>query len=142
MNEMAAVHSPPNSGLDEPTRLGDQSSPEVTAMGLATRSLGDTEDTDESAKGFFGDSSAVAFIKRLQETLNSGTPALGLPHSRYNNTASGAPRGTNTAAVAECFKIPLEQLPPRALADHLVNCYFSRIHSLYPFIHRGFSFVL
>ncbi|KAL2784367.1 fungal-specific transcription factor domain-containing protein [Aspergillus keveii] len=136
MNEMAAVHPPPDSGLDEPTRLGDQSSPEVTAMGLATRSLGDLEDTDESAKGFFGDSSAVAFIKRLQETLKSGTPAPGLPHSPYNSTASGAPRGASTAVAAECFKIPLDQLPPRALADHLVNCYFSRIHSLYPFIHK------
>ncbi|KAL3491445.1 fungal-specific transcription factor domain-containing protein [Aspergillus germanicus] len=105
-------------------------------MGLATRSLGDLEDTDESAKGFFGDSSAVAFIKRLQETLNSDTPAPGLPPSPYNSTASGAPRGANRAVVAESFKIPLDQLPPRALADHLVNCYFSRIHSLYPFIHK------
>ncbi|KAJ0414982.1 fungal-specific transcription factor domain-containing protein [Aspergillus carlsbadensis] len=135
-NKMDAMHPLPASELDEPTQLGDQASPEVTAMGLATRPLSDVEDTDESVKGFFGDSSAVAFIKRLQETLKSGTPAPGLPHPPFNSTAFGSYRGANTAGVAQCFKIPRDQLPPRALADHLVDCYFSRIHSLYPFIHK------
>ncbi|KAL2845410.1 fungal-specific transcription factor domain-containing protein [Aspergillus pseudodeflectus] len=136
------VYVDESSKPDEPTRLGDRSSPEVTAMGLATRSLGDVEDTDESTKGSFGDSSAVAFIKRLQETLKSGTPASGLSHSPYNSTASGAHRGANTAGVSQYLKIPVEQLPPRALADDLVDCYFSRIHSLYPLIHKEAFFRL
>ncbi|CEL02527.1 hypothetical protein ASPCAL03696 [Aspergillus calidoustus] len=84
---MDSVQPSPDTALDEPTRLGDRSSPEVTAMGLAARSLGDVEDTDECAKGFFGDSSAVAFIKRLQETLKSETHASGLSHSPYNSIA-------------------------------------------------------
>ncbi|KAL2829600.1 hypothetical protein BJY01DRAFT_240624 [Aspergillus pseudoustus] len=135
-NEMEITNPSADPRLDQPAPLDHQSDPEVTAMGLATRQLSDLYDTEDSLKEFFGDSSAVAFIKRLQEALKSGTPAPGLPQSPYSNTSQDASRRLRTKRDAECFRIPLNLLPPRALADHLVDCYFSRIHTLYPFVHK------
>ncbi|KAL4755154.1 fungal-specific transcription factor domain-containing protein [Aspergillus terricola var. indicus] len=101
--------------------------PEVTAMGLTTRPLGDGY---KSQGAFFGDSSAIAFIQQLQETLKSG--GLSPEPSRALDTTQRPFIEKNTRSV----DISLDLLPPRALADHLVDCYFTKIHTLYPFVHK------
>lgn len=40
-----------------------------------------------------------------------------------------------SARNCNTFKLQV-LLPPRPLADHLVDCYFSKIHVLYPFVHK------
>lgn len=99
-------------------------------MGLVSRPL--TSDQD-STSGFFGDSSTIAFIKQLQDTVKSRTPKPPQEPShqdfrQYVNQES--PRALVDATDSR------DLLPPRHLADHLVDCYFTKIHSLYPFVHK------
>ncbi|KAL4809131.1 fungal-specific transcription factor domain-containing protein [Aspergillus unguis] len=98
--------------------------PEATAMGLATRLS-----ENQPGGSFFGDSSAISFIKRLQKTLKADGPV-----------SDTAPYDTNQRPsdkrTANCLNIPLSLLPPRSLADHLVESYFTKTHVLYPFIHK------
>ncbi|KAL2863088.1 fungal specific transcription factor domain-containing protein [Aspergillus lucknowensis] len=105
-------------------------------MGLATRPFSDVGDADESVKEFFGSSSAVAFIKQLQESVKLGTTPPAPPQSPYNNSRHGVSQRAATESVPQHIRLPLHLLPPRSLADHLVDCYFSRVHTLYPFIHK------
>jgi hypothetical protein len=84
---------------------------------------------------YFGDSSAVAFVQELQNSIKSDSAGPNLrsrrvPRDVFNNDNHGVGSSTLT-------KFPgLASLPPRTLADHLVSCYFSKIHSLYPFVHK------
>ncbi|KAL6236383.1 fungal-specific transcription factor domain-containing protein [Aspergillus navahoensis] len=133
-SELSSLDKRPTNKLDlsnpqvqEPASLEDGSEPEVTAMGLATRPLGDG---DWPTGAFFGDSSAIAFIQRLQGTLRSG--GLSPEPSATYDTAQRSFVEENT----KCADISLDLLPPRTLADHLVDCYFTKIHTLYPFVHK------
>ncbi|KAL3480025.1 fungal-specific transcription factor domain-containing protein [Aspergillus californicus] len=121
-------------GLQEPTPVEDQFRPEVSAMGLATRSL---SDGDDSVEGFFGDSSAIAFIKRLQETLRLGTPASELHQAPHGSAVQSTSQNPYIEGAAKRTKISPDLLPPRPLADHLVDCYLTKIHTLYPFVHKN-----
>ncbi|KAL5334449.1 hypothetical protein BJX70DRAFT_17880 [Aspergillus crustosus] len=122
----------PHAGLelDKPSLDDDRFEPEATAMGLATRTL---SDVDEPSDDFYGDSSAVAFIKSLQESLKPTTLAPETPPepTPQNTAQTSASRG-----VSRVPRVSLDLLPPRALADHLVSCYFTKIHTLYPIIHK------
>lgn len=106
----------------------------MTAMGLVSRPLiSDQEPTG----GFFGDSSTVAFIKQLQDTFKSRTPDADSLRKSTEPSRQSMDRERSRGAVgAVQSKIPRNLLPPRPLADHLVDCYFSKIHTLYPFVHR------
>ncbi|CAG8156794.1 unnamed protein product [Penicillium olsonii] len=90
-------------------------------MGLISRHL-----NDQSIGGFFGDSSTVAFINQLQDAV-SKTPAPLQASRRQFDPKTATNFNANDLQVL---------LPPRTLADHLVDCYFSKIHSLYPFVHK------
>ncbi|KAJ6082846.1 fungal-specific transcription factor domain-containing protein, partial [Penicillium canescens] len=91
----------------------------VTAMGLVSRPF-----NEQSTGGFFGDSSTVAFIKQLQNTVSKTLAPLQESSRRQFDRESA--RNCNTFELQEL-------LPPRPLADHVVDCYFSKIHVLYPF---------
>ncbi|RDW59345.1 fungal specific transcription factor domain-containing protein [Aspergillus mulundensis] len=119
--------NPSSPRIRESTTAEDVFEPEVTAMGLTARPLNDGH---RSGEAFFGDSSAVAFIQRLQETLRPEGLAPEPPQV-YNTAKTPSDKRTNGYT-----KISLDMLPPRALADHLVDCYFSKIHILYPFVHK------
>lgn len=122
--------APETSGNLSPIALGDEDSLGVTAMGLVSKSPLENYTT---AKEHFGESSAIAFIQQLQDTLRldstiSNTCDSEQPQSRRlgdKKRDSGPLPGTGVGS-----------LPPRALADHLVSCYFSNIHTLYPFVHE------
>ncbi|KAJ5650707.1 uncharacterized protein N7484_004430 [Penicillium longicatenatum] len=102
----------------------------VTAMGLVSRPL--TSDP-ESTGGFFGDSSTIAFIKQLQDTVKSRTakPPQELSH-QYSRQSVYQESPKSLIDTADSHEL----LPPRHLANHLVDCYFTKIHSLYPFVHK------
>ncbi|KAJ5131927.1 hypothetical protein N7448_006085 [Penicillium atrosanguineum] len=110
-----------------PSKTIHEDNSNVTAMGLVSRPL--TED-QESTGGFFGDSSTIAFIKQLQDTVRLRTPGPE-PMQEFSNYGSQeSPTILNETVDSH------ELLPPRHLADHLVDRYFSKIHTLYPFIHK------
>lgn len=106
--------------------IGDEDGVGVTAMGLVSKSpKGDYA----TVKEHFGESSAIAFIQQLQDTL------------RIDSTGSSPGAGQTHLPRLGHMERPLREtginsLPPRPLADHLVSCYFSRIHALYPFVHE------
>ncbi|KAJ5359017.1 uncharacterized protein N7496_011430 [Penicillium cataractarum] len=114
------------SGNLGPVPIGDEDDVGVTAMGLVSKSpKGDYA----TGKEHFGESSAIAFIQQLQDTL------------RIDSTVSSPNAGQTRSQRLGHQEGPLHEtgissLPPRPLADHLVSCYFSRIHSLYPFVHE------
>ncbi|KAI9036904.1 fungal specific transcription factor domain-containing protein [Aspergillus affinis] len=91
--------------------------------GLVSRPL----NNDEPTRGFFGDSSTIAFLKQLQDTFRSKTsgPLRDFPcQSRLSRDLESLrpnPEGTPQLSYAQL-------LPTRPLADHLVDCYFSKIH--------------
>ncbi|KAL4963235.1 transcription factor domain-containing protein [Aspergillus stella-maris] len=110
--------------------VGNEDEPEITAMGLAARL---PNENDQSADDYFGDSSAVAFIKQLQENWRISGPDPGLP--QHQMSAKSTHRKP-VDDIAKCIVVPLDLLPARPLADHLVNCFFSKYHTLYPLVHK------
>ncbi|KAJ5548146.1 hypothetical protein N7513_005380 [Penicillium frequentans] len=99
-------------------------------MGLVSRPL--TSD-QEPTSGFFGDSSTIAFIKQLQDTVKSRTPKP--PQEPSHQDLHPSVNQESSRALVDVAD-SRELLPPRHLADHLVDCYFTKIHSLYPFVHK------
>lgn len=91
-------------------------------MGLVFRPF-----NEQSTSGFFGDSSTVAFIKQLQNTVSKTLAPL-QESSRCQFDLESA-RDCNTCELQEL-------LPPRLLAAHLVDCYFSKVHVLYPSVRK------
>lgn len=77
---------------------------------------------------FYGHSSAASFIK---EACN-GVMGSGTLNSLSFTTQHAMP---STVPAADLNSATLA-LPPRSLADHLVECYFDRVFYLYPLFHR------
>ncbi|KAI9045932.1 fungal specific transcription factor domain-containing protein [Aspergillus affinis] len=78
----------------------------------------------ESQNEYFGDSSVASFLKEIKVSDAA--------NSRGDSSSQPGPNlpGTSRFAVDSC------DLPSRQLADYLLQCYFGKFHSLYPFIHK------
>jgi hypothetical protein len=96
----------------------------VTAMGTMLSEDLLNGNTKES-QHFFGGSSTVSFLKEACGPIDS--PAQGLPRGREQ------PVVNVPSAYSNFHNFPI---PPRPLADHLVQRYFERIYYLYPFFDR------
>lgn len=98
----------------------------ITAMGTVASEEGPDTPRDE----FYGNSSAASFIK---ETCN-GVISL---QEVFSPPISAAGRRVMPAPAPPVWRTSASYvLPPRPLADHLVERYFDRAFHLYPFIHR------
>lgn len=102
---------------------------QITAMGIVASEDGLDNDITPRDE-FYGNSSAASFIKEtcngvmsIKEFLGPQTSAAG-----RRPIPAPAPRSWRTSASYT--------LPPRPLADHLVELYFNRVFYLYPFFHR------
>ncbi|KAF5590998.1 transcription activator acu-15 [Fusarium subglutinans] len=91
----------------------------VTAMGTTT-SEEDTGLHRGTREGFYGSSSAASFLK---ETCGTAIP----PSTHTTNPQTCTSQPTHLFGDVEKFA-----LPPRRLADHLVERYFERIYWIYP----------
>ncbi|KAF5554465.1 transcription activator acu-15 [Fusarium napiforme] len=91
----------------------------VTAMGTTTseEDIGHYRDTRE---GFYGSSSAASFLK---ETCGTAIP----PSTHHANPQACTSQPAHLFGDVDKFA-----LPPRRLADHLVERYFERIYWIYP----------
>lgn len=111
--------APETSGNLSPTALGDEDIVGVTAMGLVSKS---PQENYTTAKEHFGESSAIAFIQQLQDTLRLD--------STVSNSDSDQPQSRRLGdKERDSRPLPgtvISSLPPRALADHLVSCYSKR----------------
>ncbi|KAL3260882.1 hypothetical protein ABHI18_004222 [Aspergillus niger] len=105
----------------------------ITAMGITPDGLfGLSENEDE----FFGDSSVASFLKQIKDSATKES-------ERGSSTAYPIPRATSgTPSIAmppvaeNGPSVKAYDLPPRQLADYLLNLYFEKIHSLYPYVHK------
>lgn len=108
----------------------------INAMGAASSI---TEGSLDASDHFYGTSSVVSFSQQIYQTqkrLSGRTDSL-------SNQASAAaairPTQDMLSELLTSISVPKADdyfLPPRMLADHLLNCYWSRVHCLYPFVHQ------
>ncbi|KAI5463055.1 fungal-specific transcription factor domain-containing protein [Mariannaea sp. PMI_226] len=98
----------------------------VTAMGTTTSEEA-IEQCRGTSQGFYGLSSAASFLK----------DAYGTVKPSWSGQTSGNPQTTPTSRSSLLFNsIEKFVLPPRALADHLIERYFQRVYYLYPIFDR------
>ncbi|PWY91629.1 hypothetical protein BO94DRAFT_513932 [Aspergillus sclerotioniger CBS 115572] len=92
----------------------------LTAMGITpNRSISPSESQNE----FFGDSSVASLLRQINVSVTSKPASAATPSS---------PR---MAEKSDSAVNPYD-LPSRQIADYLLECYFDKFHTLYPFIHR------
>ncbi|KAK2611745.1 hypothetical protein N8I77_005069 [Diaporthe amygdali] len=98
---------------------------------MGTVASEDDLDSDSTPRDeFYGNSSAASFIKETCNSVMSLKEVFKLPISAAGHSVMRAPAPSAWRTSASYV------LPPRPLADHLVERYFDRVFHLYPFIHR------
>jgi len=113
------------------------------ADAMGTTSTGDDEAEGDENESFFGSSSTVSFMKQIKRTVANKRTSSQSPQEIPSRTSSGVTGEADAAWPRKPrnndeFLEDLEDfvLPPRSIADHLVDCYWIWVHSLYPFLHR------
>ncbi len=109
-----------------------ESAASVTAMGTVSTE-GDAFHTFDVANEFYGSSSAASFMKEACTSVKVHRR----PHTE-TNTISVPAFLANWArpeplSLAQANKFAL---PPRNLADHLLDRFWDRVYCLYPFFHK------
>lgn len=110
----------------------------VTAMG-AISAGDDGECTDSPRDQYYGNSSVASFMRLAGDSIpiQSYLQALKRMESDTPGTSyrdAGLWRDINFPTTGLQFDD--FSLPPRPLADHLLECYWNRVYCLYPIFHR------
>ncbi|KAL1953096.1 hypothetical protein VTO42DRAFT_3597 [Malbranchea cinnamomea] len=118
----------------------------VTAMG-AILSPEDGVRTTSTTEEFYGSSSTASFMRLARQFMASQphTEAFKQPevveggrHSEQTPCSNANPSKLHAFwKVSPRFAYEDYSLPPRPLADHLLECYWERVYCLYPFFHRS-----
>ncbi|KAJ5102972.1 hypothetical protein N7532_003501 [Penicillium argentinense] len=110
----------------------------VTAMGAI--SVGEDGESNESPREqYYGNSSVASFMRLAKDSMPIRSYLQTLKRME-GDTPSGSYR--DMGLWRDCLTPTLGlqfddfSLPPRSLADHLLECYWDRVHCLYPFFHR------
>ncbi|TPR02337.1 NAD-binding of NADP-dependent 3-hydroxyisobutyrate dehydrogenase family protein [Aspergillus niger] len=102
-------------------------------MGITPDGLfGLSENEDE----FFGDSSVASFLKQIKDSATKepergSSTTYPIPRATSGTTSIAMPPVAENGPSVKAY-----DLPPRQLADYLLNLYFEKIHSLYPYVHK------
>lgn len=108
----------------------------VNAMGTVSAI---TQSVLDSRDHFYGTSSVVSFSQQIHQTQ---TQLSGQSDTSPNQPPTHrSPQPTQDRLLELLTRVPIARLgdyflPPRALADHLLECYWDRVHCLYPFVHQ------
>lgn len=108
--------------------------------------VGNTNDEPplENSPAFLGNSSAVGFMSEVYQTLKSGDKSNGtheseLPIPEEDKLSSRSlwfgHQGNEDSGMGSM--IPDFVVPPKRIADNLLNQYWRGAHPLQPFIHQG-----
>ncbi|KAJ5151079.1 uncharacterized protein N7482_010331 [Penicillium canariense] len=110
----------------------------VTAMG-AISAGDDGECTDSPREQYYGNSSVASFMRLAGDSI---------PIRSYLKALKGVEGDTSSTSYRDTglwrdINFPTNglqfddfSLPPRSLADHLLECFWNRVYCLYPFFHR------
>lgn len=109
----------------------------VTAMGTLSTSDGDAHPARKDISEFYGSSSTAFFVKETYGSI--GEITSGLPSSKTG--LLGVPM---TGMFETSLSVDLSHsvhtfhfsLPPRSVADRLLNEFWQRVYYLYPIFHR------
>ncbi|KAJ5155295.1 hypothetical protein N7492_008098 [Penicillium capsulatum] len=112
----------------------------VTAMG-AISAAEDGDATDSPREEYYGNSSAASFMRLARDSIPIRSYMQAVRSVDGNTSGSltndtGLWRDMNTNPTPAGFSFEDFSLPPRPLADHLLECYWDRVYCLYPFFHR------
>lgn len=111
----------------------------VTAMG-AISAADDGDGVDSPSEQYYGNSSAASFMRFARDSMPIRSYFQALKTADVNAPSSsrdsGLWRDLNPSAAISEFQFNDFSLPPRNLADHLLDCYWERFYCLYPFFHR------
>jgi hypothetical protein len=102
-------------------------------------SVAEDEGTDSPQEPYYGNSSAASFMRLARDSMPIQTYLKALGRTE-NDAPDASHRDTGLWKDCNVSSLGLQfddfSLPPRALADHLLECYWERVHCLYPFFHR------
>ncbi|KAJ5707300.1 Transcription factor [Penicillium malachiteum] len=112
----------------------------VTAMG-AISVADDGDRNDSPAEQYYGNSSAASFMRLARDSIPiqsymQNLKGIDRESSTLVDQNTGLWQDVNTTNTPPGFQFSDFSLPPRPLADHLLECYWERVHCLYPFFHR------
>ncbi|ORY11051.1 fungal-specific transcription factor domain-domain-containing protein, partial [Clohesyomyces aquaticus] len=114
-----------------PSILPTSSSP-VDAMGGSAGSA----DLPSINNKFYGSSSALSFTRQVYSSILG--KHIETPSSNTLNFPPDHLPSTNDAAQSSCYLAPENfSLLPRHLSDKFMSLYWSRVHVLYPFLHKA-----
>lgn len=122
-------NSPQTIGFD-PHRNG-------TAMG-AISAAEDAGSRVSPQEEYYGSSSAASLMRLACESIpiKDGSPRRGNGHYCETSRPDGIHRLLQgIAGSSSRFQYDDFSLPPRPLADHLLDCFWKRVYCLYPFFH-------
>lgn len=109
----------------------------VTGMGA----ISSVDEDGRPANEYFGSSSTVSLMRLLTGDANP-RPSV-QAHATAGETPRRPGRMEQLSALTHAVPTPLSRfqvdeflLPPRDLADHLLDCFWDRVYCLYPFFHR------
>ncbi|KAJ5542953.1 hypothetical protein N7461_008956, partial [Penicillium sp. DV-2018c] len=111
----------------------------VTAMGAISVAEDDPGTDSPREQEYYGNSSVASFMRLAGESMPlqsymSALRASKNESSKPKNADRGVWRDLGHPSVD--FRFDDFSLPPRSLADHLLECYWDRVHCLFPFFHR------
>lgn len=111
----------------------------ITAMGMHRQT---PEDAASTPGEFYGGSSATAFFSQLHGRLHHPSTSKQVDQSRpperpqQQRLKRAAGRGSGATFAEQAFRqMDDYYLPPRHVADQLLDLYWRRIHCIYPYLH-------
>ncbi|GAD98389.1 short chain dehydrogenase/reductase family protein [Paecilomyces variotii No. 5] len=121
------------------THLSSRSEPESNVTGMGAISTIESDEKIESPETeYYGTSSTVSFMRMAHESIKrhstGGGRPVNFPLNRRNQQESIATI-IHDASRSTGFALEDFALPPRSLADHLLECFLERMFCLYPFFH-------
>jgi hypothetical protein len=96
-------------------------------------------DSPISGSGFYGASSAISFFNQIQDALSSSVQSgSGVVHqARNQESIQDIPHSRRLLDGDHATKLQDFDLPPRMIADFLLDSYWDQVHSLYPIVHKS-----
>ncbi|KAL3455131.1 fungal-specific transcription factor domain-containing protein [Aspergillus heterothallicus] len=120
--QRAETHNPePGEGMF------DDSEGQITGMGqIATPDAGTGVNRPSTRIQYYGSSSNASLMRLAWESLPR----------HLTNGSRPEPLSSRLQDTFTEYRFDDFTLPPRALADHLLACFFDRVYNIYPFFHR------
>jgi hypothetical protein len=111
----------------------------VTAMGAISVAEDDQGTDSPREQQYYGNSSVASFMRLAGESMPLQSYMAALRESKNEpSRAQGPETGLwrDLGHPSVDLRFDDFSLPPRSLADHLLECYWDRVHCLFPFFHR------